>query len=65
LNPWLIIPAGVFFGGLLIAGESLQATLKIPNAAVQILQGTIFLFIILGEFLKRYKISFGGGGGAR
>ena len=65
LNPWLIIPAGIFFGGLLVAGESLQATLKIPNAAVQILQGIIFLFIILGEFLKRYKISFGGGRGVR
>jgi len=61
LNPWLIIPAGIFFGGLLVAGEFLQATLKIPNAAVQTLQGIIFLFIILGEFLKQYKISFRGG----
>ena len=62
LNPWLIVPAGIFFGGLLTAGEALQASLNIPNAAVQIFQSIIFLFIILGEFLKRYRIVVGGGG---
>ena len=56
LNPWLIIPAGIFFGGLLVAGDVIQSTLNLPFAAVQIFQSIIFLFIIMGEFVKRYRI---------
>ncbi|HID04300.1 MAG TPA: ABC transporter permease [Aigarchaeota archaeon] len=56
LNPWLIIPAGIFFGGLLVAGDVIQSTLDLPFAAVQIFQSVIFLFIIMGEFAKRYRI---------
>ncbi|MEM4381397.1 MAG: ABC transporter permease [Candidatus Caldarchaeum sp.] len=56
LNPWLAVPAAIFFGGLLVAGDVIQATLNLPFAAVQIFQSTIFLMIILGEFFKRYRI---------
>ncbi|MDJ0268996.1 MAG: ABC transporter permease [Aigarchaeota archaeon] len=56
LNPWLIIPASIFFGGLIVAGDLIQASLKLPFAAVQIFQSIIFLFIIAGEFMKRYRI---------
>lgn len=67
LNPWLIVPASIFFGGLLTAGEALQASLNIPGAAVQMFQAIIFMFIIMGEFFKRYRISLelGGGGTGR
>lgn len=64
LNPWLIVPASIFFGGLLTAGEALQASLNIPNAAVQMFQAVVFLFIIMGEFLKRYRVSFERGEGS-
>ncbi len=57
LNPWLAVPASIFFGGLLVAGDIIQAALKLPFAAVQIFQSVIFLMIILGEFFKRYKVS--------
>ncbi len=56
LNPWLALPASIFFGGLLVAGDVIQATLNLPFAAVQIFQATIFLMIILGEFFKRYRV---------
>jgi hypothetical protein len=56
LNPWLALPASVFFGGLLVAGDVIQSTLNLPFAAVQIFQATIFLMIILGEFFKRYRV---------
>lgn len=56
LNPWLAVPAAIFFGGLLVAGDVIQATLNLPFAAVQIFQSTIFLMIIVGEFFKRYRI---------
>lgn len=57
LNPLLIIPVSIFFGGLFVAGDILQATLKIPGAAVEMYQALIFLFIVIGEFLKKYKIT--------
>jgi simple sugar transport system permease protein len=57
LNPWLIIPVSIFFGGLFVAGDILQATLRIPGAAVEMYQALIFLFIVIGEFMKRYKIT--------
>ncbi|MEM2485601.1 MAG: ABC transporter permease [Candidatus Caldarchaeum sp.] len=56
LNPWIAVPASIFFGGLLVAGDILQATLNLQFAAVQIFQSTIFLMIILGEFFKRYRV---------
>lgn len=57
LNPWLVVPISIFFGGLFVAGDILQATLKIPGAAVEMYQALIFLFIVVGEFLKKYKIT--------
>lgn len=62
LNPWLILPVSIFFGGLFVAGDILQATLKIPGAAVEMYQALIFLFIVIGEFMKRYQITITRGG---
>jgi len=62
LNPWLVVAASIFFGGLLTAGGALQASMNIPRAATQMIQAIIFLFILVGEFLKRYKIVFERGG---
>lgn len=64
LNPWLIIPVSIFFGGLFVAGDILQAALKIPGAAAQTCQASIFLFIAVSEFIKKYKLAIvprGGG----
>jgi ABC-type uncharacterized transport system permease subunit len=43
-------------GGLIVAGDVLQATLNLPFAAVQLLQSTIFIMIVVAEFVKRYRI---------
>ncbi|MDJ0273620.1 MAG: ABC transporter permease [Nitrososphaerota archaeon] len=56
LHPILAIPAAVFMGGLIVAGDVLQATLNLPFAAVQLLQSTIFVMIVVAEFVKRYRI---------
>ncbi|MCS7125700.1 MAG: ABC transporter permease [Aigarchaeota archaeon] len=63
LNPWLIIPTSIFFGGLFVAGNTLQVTLNIPGATIEMLQALIFLFILFGELFKRYKITILTGGG--
>jgi simple sugar transport system permease protein len=56
LHPLLALPAAVFMGGLIVAGDVLQATLNLPFAAVQLLQSTIFVMIVVAEFVKRYRI---------
>ncbi|MEM1976981.1 MAG: ABC transporter permease [Nitrososphaerota archaeon] len=56
LNPWVVIAASIFFGGLLTAGGALQMSMGIPRAAAQMIQAIIFLMILVGEFIKRYKI---------
>ncbi len=57
LNPLLIIPAGILFGGLLTAGDAMQYALSMPKTGAQVLQALIFLFTLLGEFVRRYGIS--------
>ena len=57
LNPWLIIAASIFFGGLLTAGGGLQMSMGIPRSATQMIQAIIFLLILAGEFIKRYRIT--------
>lgn len=63
LNPWLIVLASIFFGGLLTAGDVLQASMNIPKTAIQMMQAIIFLFILMGEVFKRYRIVFEGKSG--
>lgn len=63
LNPLLIIPAGILFGGLLTAGDAMQYALSMPKTGAQILQALIFLFTLLGEFVKRYGVTVVRSGG--
>ncbi|MCS7132129.1 MAG: ABC transporter permease [Aigarchaeota archaeon] len=63
LNPWLIVLASIFFGGLLTAGDVLQASMNIPKTVIQMMQAIIFLFILMGEVFKRYRIVFEGKSG--
>jgi simple sugar transport system permease protein len=59
LNPWLIVPVSILFGGLLVAGDTLQSVMRLPFAVTQIFQALIFIFVIMSEFLKRYKVRIG------
>ncbi|MCS7136369.1 MAG: ABC transporter permease [Nitrososphaerota archaeon] len=56
LNPWLILPAGIFFGGLLTAGDALQSLLRLPYSAITVFQSVIFLCIVLAEFFIKYRV---------
>ncbi|MCL7394333.1 MAG: ABC transporter permease [Thaumarchaeota archaeon] len=57
LNPWVIVAVSIFFGGLITAGGALQMSMGIPKAAAQMIQAVIFLMILVGEFIKRYKVT--------
>ncbi len=60
LNPWLIVPVSILFGGLLVAGDTLQSAMRLPFAITQVFQALILIFVIMSEFLKKYRIQIGG-----
>lgn len=48
-NPLAIPPVAVLFGGLAAAGGLIQRRMGLPDATVQVLQGLIFLVILISE----------------
>lgn len=58
LNELAIIPVCLLFAALVQGANSIEITFGIPNAAAQLLQGTILFFVLAGEFFINYKIKF-------
>ncbi len=61
-NPLAIIPVALLFGGIEASGGLVQRRLDLPNAAVEVLKGIIFVVVLAFEtfsgrlgFLKRRK----------
>ncbi|WP_228259582.1 ABC transporter permease [Siculibacillus lacustris] len=50
-NPLAIPPVAVLFGGLAAAGGLIQRRMGLPDATVQVLQGLIFVVILISETL--------------
>ncbi len=48
-NPITIIPVSILIGGIGASGGLLQRRLGLPNATVDVLQGTIFLMVLASE----------------
>ncbi|KKX33400.1 ABC transporter permease [Rhizobium sp. LC145] len=56
-NPLAIIPVAVLLGGLEASGGLIQRRLGLPDATVMVLQGTLFVVILLCEtFYDRFKV---------
>ena len=55
LNPLLVVPGSLLFGGLLVGGDAIQM-IGLPFAAVDMFNGLILLFMVGGEVLTQYKI---------
>jgi len=51
-NFLLIIVFSIFVGGLLAGSDQLQLTAGLPYSVIEILQGLIFLFVLIGEATK-------------
>jgi simple sugar transport system permease protein len=51
LNPILVIPVAILFGGLILAGREIQ-----PAGVPRLIQGIILFMLIASEVLLRYKI---------
>jgi ABC-type uncharacterized transport system permease subunit len=51
LNPLLVIPVSILFGGLILAGREIQ-----PSGVAKMIQGIILVCLIGSDLLLRYKV---------
>lgn len=51
LNPLLVIPISILFGGLILAGREIQ-----PSGVPMLIQGIILVCLIGSDFLLRYRV---------
>ncbi|MBP8638562.1 MAG: ABC transporter permease [Dictyoglomi bacterium] len=50
LNPLLIIPVSLLFGGLLVGGDSIQVSLGLPGATINFINGLVLIFVMAQGF---------------
>lgn len=55
LNPLVVVIVGILFGALQISAVAVQIT-GVPSQIATMIQGSIMLFVIAGEFFNRYKL---------
>lgn len=56
LNPLYVVFSGIFFAGILVGGDAIQISLGLPAATVQVFNGTLLIFLIMGDFFTRNRI---------
>jgi simple sugar transport system permease protein len=52
-----VVISAIFFAGILVGGDAIQISLGLPAATVQIFNGTLLIFLIMGEFFLNNKVS--------
>lgn len=57
LNPLYTVISGIFFAGILVGGDAIQISLGLPAATVEIVNGTLLIFLIMGDYFLHNKIS--------
>jgi ABC-type uncharacterized transport system permease subunit len=57
LNPIYTIISGIFFAGILVGGDAIQISLGLPAATVEIVNGTLLFFLIMGDYFLNHKIT--------
>ena len=58
LNPLYVIVSGIFFSGILVGGDAIQISLGLPAATVEVFNGTLLVFLIMGDFFLKNKVRF-------
>ena len=57
LNPFYVILSAVFFAGILVGGDAIQISLGLPAATVHIFNGTLLVFLIMGDFFLKNQMT--------
>jgi len=56
-NPIVVIIVSILFGGLQNSSSTVQV-MGVPAEIATMIQGSIMLFVIAGEFFRRYKLTY-------
>jgi simple sugar transport system permease protein len=65
-NPIAVVPVAILFGAIAAAGGVIQRRMGMPDATVLVLQGTLFVVLLVSEtFYGRFKIFQPGNNGER
>ena len=56
LNPLYVLFSGIFFAGILVGGDAIQISLGLPAATVAVFNGTMLIFLIMGDFFTKNKV---------
>ncbi len=56
LNPLYVVFSALFFAGIMVGGDAIQISLGLPAATVQVFNGTLLVFLIMGDFFLNNRI---------
>lgn len=56
LNPVYVLVSAIFFSGILVGGDAIQISLQLPAATVDVFNGTLLVFLIMGDFFMKNKV---------
>ena len=56
LNPLVVVPTAILYGGLQVGGNAMQRQSGLPTSAVLILESLIVLLILAADLLRHYEI---------
>jgi general nucleoside transport system permease protein len=60
LNPAFAILSGIFFAGIIVGGDAIQITMNLPAATVNVFNGLILTFLIMGDFFMSHRVRITG-----
>ena len=58
LNPAFAIFSGLFFAGIIVGGDAIQMSMNLPAATVNVFNGLILVFLIMGDFFLSHRVRF-------
>lgn len=56
LDPRKVPLAALFFAGIIVGGNAIQIAMGLPAATVQVFQGVILAFLILGDYFMQNRL---------
>jgi len=56
LNPAFTIVSAIFFAGVIVGGDAIQISMGMPAATVDVFNGMILVFLIMGDFFVSHRV---------
>ena len=56
LHPSFTIVSALFFAGIIVGGDAIQISMGMPAATVDVFNGMILVFLIMGDFFVGHRV---------